>query len=59
MIQADSTTLQIGNKVNFKIIEFNKNDRLIIASHTRTWQETHKKEAYNEEIEATNWDLME
>jgi len=37
MLQADNKSLKVEDKADFKIIEFNKENRRIVASHARTW----------------------
>lgn len=40
MLQADNKSLKVEDKADFKIIEFNKENCSIVASHVRTWLET-------------------
>lgn len=34
--------VEVDEKTNFKIIEFNRNDRKILVSHARTWEDAQK-----------------
>ena len=55
MLQADNKSLKVEDKADFKIIEFNKENRRIVASHARTWQETKDKEKAGEEKEVARY----
>ncbi len=43
MKKADGTTAKIENKLNFKVIEFSKENKKIILSHVETYQEPEKR----------------
>jgi small subunit ribosomal protein S1 len=53
--QADGKALRLEDKADFKIIEFNKENRRIVASHARTWQEVKDKERTGEEQEVAKY----
>jgi len=53
--QADGKALRLEDKADFKIIEFNKENRRIVASHARTWQEVKDKERSGEEQEVAKY----
>ncbi len=53
--QADGKALRLEEKAEFKIIEFNKENRRIVASHARTWQEAKDKERSGEEQEVAKY----
>ena len=53
--QADGKALRLEDKADFKIIEFNKENRRIVASHARTWQEAKDKERSGEEQEVAKY----
>jgi small subunit ribosomal protein S1 len=55
MLQADGKPLKVEDKADFKIIEFNKENRRIVASHARTWQEAKDKEKAGEEQEVAKY----
>ena len=44
----DGTTANVGEKLPFKVIEFNKSNKKIVLSHTRTWEEPKKEESRRE-----------
>ena len=44
MTKQDGTTIKEGEKLPFKVLEFNKNSRKLILSHTRTFEEPKKEE---------------
>ena len=48
----DGTTANVGEKLPFKVVEFNKSNKKIVLSHTRTWEEP-KKEETRRESEST------
>ena len=35
-------------KLNFKVVEFNKSNKKVVLSHTRTWEEPKKEEETKE-----------
>lgn len=39
LTKEDGTQAQADEKINFKVVEFNKDAKRIIVSHTRTWEE--------------------
>jgi small subunit ribosomal protein S1 len=51
--QEDGNTLENGATVTFKVIEFNKDSRKIMVSHSRTWEET-KADSHSDASEAKN-----
>ena len=44
LVKADGTTAQAGETLEFKVIEFNKDNRRIIVSHSRTHEDDTKAE---------------
>jgi len=44
MIKEDGTPAKLDEKLNFKVIEFNKSSKRIILSHSRTFEEQPRKE---------------
>ncbi len=44
MKKQDGTNIKLDEKLNFKVIEFSKDNKKIVLSHTETWQEPEKKE---------------
>ena len=44
----DGTTANVGEKLPFKVVEFNKSNKKIILSHTKTWEEPKKEESRRE-----------
>jgi small subunit ribosomal protein S1 len=53
--QADGMPLRLEDKADFKIIEFNKENRRIVASHARIWQEAKDKVRSGEEQELAKY----
>jgi len=53
--QVDGKALRLEDKADFKIMEFNKENRRIVASHARTWQEAKDKERSGEEQEVAKY----
>ena len=43
LVKEDGTTARLDEKINFKVIEFNKGAKKIVLSHTRIYEETKKK----------------
>ncbi|MCS6934966.1 MAG: 30S ribosomal protein S1 [Chitinophagales bacterium] len=43
--------LALDEKAPFKVIEFNRNDKRIVVSHTRVWEDAQKEAAENEKKE--------
>ncbi len=48
LVKEDGTTANIDEKLNFKVIEFNKSSKKIVLSHTRTWEEPKKESEVKE-----------
>ena len=48
LVKEDGTTAKEGEKLPFKVIEFNKGSKKITLSHTRTYEETKREEARKE-----------
>ena len=44
----DGTTANVGEKLAFKVVEFNKSNKKIVLSHTKTWEEPKKEESRRE-----------
>src|SRR5574344_927963 len=44
LVKQDGTTAAVDEKLNFKVVEFNKSGKKIILSHTKTWEEPKKEE---------------
>ena len=44
MVKEDGTPAKLDEKLNFKVIEFNKTSKRIILSHSRIFEETRKEE---------------
>ena len=45
LVKEDGTQAQVNEKLNFKVIEFNKEQKRIILSHSRIFEDEAKKEA--------------
>ncbi|MBQ3576598.1 MAG: S1 RNA-binding domain-containing protein, partial [Coprobacter sp.] len=45
LVKEDGTQAQVNEKLNFKVIEFNKEAKRIILSHSRIFEDEAKKEA--------------
>jgi small subunit ribosomal protein S1 len=43
LVKEDGTTAHLDEKINFKVIEFNKGAKKIVLSHTRVYEEVKKK----------------
>jgi small subunit ribosomal protein S1 len=43
LVKEDGTTARLDEKINFKVIEFNKGAKKIVLSHTRVYEEAKKK----------------
>ncbi len=53
LAKADGTTAAMEEKVLFKVVEFNKSNKKIVLSHSKTWEEAKKeKEESKEKSEA-------
>ena len=44
LVKADGTTAKVGETLEFRVLEFGKNNRKLILSHTRTFEEAKGKE---------------
>ena len=44
MAKEDGSTAKLDEKLNFKVLEFNKTSKRIILSHSRTFEDMHKEE---------------
>ncbi|HHV02938.1 MAG: 30S ribosomal protein S1 [Bacteroidales bacterium] len=44
LVKEDGSAVALEEKLPFRVLEFNKNSRRIIISHTRTWEQESKKE---------------
>ncbi|MFA6676771.1 MAG: 30S ribosomal protein S1 [Bacteroidales bacterium] len=54
LAKEDNSTAKVDEKLKFKVIEFNKANKKIVLSHTRTWQEPTKAEEASEKKQAGN-----
>ena len=60
LVKEDGTTAKAEEKLNFKVIEFNKSNKKIILSHSRIWEdikregEIKEKKERNAEAESTH-----
>ena len=60
LVKEDGTTAKAEEKLNFKVIEFNKSNKKIILSHSRIWEdikregEVKEKNERNAEAESTH-----
>ena len=58
LVKEDGTSAKEGETLPFKVVEFNKNSKKIVLSHSRLFEEARreeaKKEASEKEAEATN-----
>lgn len=48
-MKEDESALEPEEKLPFKVLEFNKNNKRIVVSHTHTWEQEQKKEAASRE----------
>ncbi len=48
LVKEDGTSAQADEKLNFKVIEFNKDSKRIIVSHSRTFEDDAKAEQRQE-----------
>ena len=48
LVKEDGTQAQVDEKLNFKVIEFNKDAKRIILSHSRIFEDAAKAEAQKE-----------
>ena len=44
MNKEDGTQIKADEKLDFKVIEFNKSAKRIVLSHTRTFEDKHKRD---------------
>lgn len=49
LVKEDGTTLTNGDVADFKVLEFNKNSKKILLSHTRTFEQAKPQEESNKE----------
>ncbi|MFY9364922.1 MAG: S1 RNA-binding domain-containing protein, partial [Bacteroidales bacterium] len=49
LMKEDESALEPEEKLPFKVLEFNKNNKRIVVSHTHTWEQEQKKEAASRE----------
>ncbi len=52
LTKQDGNTAVVGEKLPFKVVEFNKGNKKIVLSHTKTWEEP-KQEAARQESDNT------
>ena len=45
LVKEDGTTANLDEKLNFKVVEFNKSNKKIVLSHTRTFEDPKKEVA--------------
>ena len=45
LAKEDKSNVAVGDKMNFKVIEFNKDAKRILLSHLRTWEAQKEEEA--------------
>ncbi len=45
LVKEDGTTANIDEKLNFKVVEFNKSNKKVVLSHTKLWEEPKREEA--------------
>ena len=50
LLKEDKSAVAVGDTLNFKVIEFNRDAKRILLSHLRTWEE--RKEAPAKEVKA-------
>jgi small subunit ribosomal protein S1 len=49
LAKEDGTLAEAGEKLNFKVIEFHKEDKKIVMSHSKTWDKTEEAPAAKKE----------
>ncbi len=54
LAKQDGSNAQVDEKLNFKVVEFNKSNKKIVLSHTKTWEEPKKEEVKEKNTEADN-----
>ena len=52
LLKQDGTTANANEKLQFKVVEFNKSNKKIVLSHTKLWEEP-KKEEMQKEVDST------
>jgi len=52
LAKQDGTNAVADEKLNFKVVEFNKSNKKIVLSHTKTWEEPKKEEVKEKNSEA-------
>lgn len=48
LVKEDGSHAQLNEKLSFKVIEFNKDSKRIILSHSRTFEDAQRVETHNE-----------
>ena len=51
LLREDNTTIKMGESADFKIIEFSKENKKIVLSHSRIWQDKIEAEKERENVE--------
>ncbi|MFA7115899.1 MAG: 30S ribosomal protein S1 [Bacteroidales bacterium] len=54
LVKEDGSQAKADEKLNFKVVEFNKSNKRIILSHIRTWKEDMPEEQHNSKKVDTN-----
>lgn len=54
LAKQDGTSAVVEEKLDFKVIEFNKSNKKIVLSHLKTWEEVKKEEVKEKNGEADN-----
>ena len=52
LAKQDGSNAVADEKLNFKVVEFNKSNKKIVLSHTKTWEEPKKEEVKEKNTEA-------
>ena len=52
LAKQDGSNAVVDEKLNFKVVEFNKSNKKIVLSHTKTWEEPKKEEVKEKNNEA-------
>ncbi len=52
LAKQDGSNAAVEEKLNFKVVEFNKSNKKIVLSHTKTWEEPKKEEVKEKNSEA-------
>lgn len=45
LVKADGSVAEVGEKLSFTVLEFNKDEKRIVLSHTRSWEAPEEKPA--------------